>query len=349
MSAEPAVTMSEFPSPHGTGVVDRKLTKRLVPAGQHSLSTAPKPTAPRPAVMTNIPAHLRRPVGSTEDVAAMLDEAAIGEETAGAESTPSTPGQPAPSEADLDSYYQRFGIDAAKATEDVQKLVKSYAESEKQMRRAENERNALIQAGAKPPQNAGQSQPNTGQPAAQPASQVPAGAQVTVQPFDYKKAGDTWLDDTPKNLQAFEGHLVKRAENLLAEHVQGIVLPMYEQMLKLSLTVEHPDIVTNESWPVIKALASMSQGDSDDAKFKAAITRYREQIPKVPGTPADVAAMAAAAQTPSATASAHTGKPKRYKLSKIRSIMRRSDYGQNQNVINEIERAFAEGRVERDE
>jgi hypothetical protein len=107
--------------------------------------------------------------------------------------------------------------------------------------------------------------------------------------------------------------------------------------------------VNEDSWPIIKVLASQSEGASDREKLINGVKKYQKQIvlPSHSGeVTGDMADMRASVQQPSAQAAGAPDK-KIYKLSVVRKIMHRGDYGNDQKLVKQLEAAFAEGRIDR--
>lgn len=318
-----------FPA-QATGITQNKLTRLDVP----------KQTA-RPAQSRNIPPHLLRDAPASDaDMAAMLDDAAL-------ESDVPDHAEPAATDEGVDAILKRF---KGSPEEIARQIAKSYGESEKTMRQLQNEKALLLAGKTLPAQNPGMATaPTTGQPVAQPAQMAPASQQVTVNPFDYKKAGSQFLDDIEGTLKSFDDHQNGRVAASINQVVQNLMVPMYDELLQMRFSAQFPEVVSEDSWPIIKVLASQSEGATDREKLINGVKKYQKQIvlPAQTGSvTGEMADMRASVQQPSAQASAAPDK-RTYKLSQIRKIMQRPDYGSDSAIVRRIEAAFAEGRVDR--
>lgn len=327
------VMIEDFPSQR-TGIVQAKLSRVDVAKGPA-----------KAAVSRAVPPHLRQQAtASDEDVNAILEG---GTEEMNAPESPQA--EPVGDEG-VEAILSRF---KGSPEEIARQLAKSYAASEKTMRQLQNEKALLLSSGGKPlpPQNPGmQAAQPAGTPVAQPASMVPVTQQVNVNPFDYKKAGSNFLDDIEGTLKSFDEHQNGRMAQSINQVVQNLMVPMYDEMLQMKFSRQFPEVVNEESWPIIKVLASQSDGASDRDKLMAGVKKYQKQmvLPSASaGVSGDMADMRASVQQPSATASGSSTDKKVYKISAIRKIMGRQDYGNDQDVVRRIEAAIAEGRVDR--
>jgi hypothetical protein len=324
-----------FPS-QATGITQNKLVRLDVPK-----------TQPRPAVSRNVPPHLlREPAASDDDLASLLDQAVVAD-VPGASTDVGAEAGSASTEDAVEAILKRF---KGSPEEIARQIAKSYGESERTMRQLQNEKAALLAGKPLPPQNAGMPTPTVTAPVAQPAPVVPAGQQVTVNPFDYKKAGSQFLDDIEGTLKSFDEHQKGHVVASINQVVQNLMVPVYDEVLQMRFAAQFPEVVNEDSWPIIKVLASQSEGATDREKLVNGVKKYQKQIvlPAHSGeVTGDMADMRASVQQPSATAASAGTDKKIYKLSVIRKIMNRGDYGNDPKIVKQLEAAFAEGRVDK--
>ncbi len=238
-------------------------------------------------------------------------------------------------DADIDAYIKRF---KGTPEELIKQLAKSGVHAEKRMRQVEAEKNLLLK---------GQPAPvATVPPLVPPVANVPVMSQVTINPFDYKKAGDTLLDNPADRFKEFDEHLTSKAQKMVSE----MFTPLYAEALDNRLFRKFPDVVTEENLDVIKAMAFTSEGASDWDKLTNAVKKY-SQGTNPHGTPGmtdqDVEKMKLAAQQP--TPQAKTGGAKMWKQSELRKIMQRRDYANDPKWRVLVDKAYAENRVLRDQ
>lgn len=325
----PTMVMEDFPA-QPTGVVQSKLAR---------VNVAKAPA--KAAVSRAVPPHLRgEAAASDEDLASMLDAASV------EPSVQAAPVQTDEGEDPLETILNRF---QGTTEEKMKQMAKSYGASEKALRQLQQEKALLLAGKPLPPQNPGMATAAPPSPVAQPAQMVPVTQQVTVNPFDYKKAGSQFLDDIEGTLKSFDEHQSSRVAQSINQVVQNLMVPVYDEVLQMRFASQFPDVVTEDNWPIIKVLASQSEGATDREKLINGVKKYQKQItlPAMSGgVSGEMAEMRASVQQPSAVASAGVDK-KTYKMSQIRKIMQRPDYGNDLEIVRRIETAFSEGRVDR--
>lgn len=217
----------------------------------------------------------------------------------------------------------------------AKQIAKSYTHAEKRVRKLEQEKTLLMNPQAQPAQI---------QPQAQVVPMVPQQAQV-VPAFNYKRFKDNILDEGDAVAQDFEKHLTSTVDQKIAQ----LVGPLYDEALDNRLFRFHADVVTEENLPVIKAMAQREQGANVWEKMQAAIAKYKQAMPSlVKKDNKDVQEMQAAVQTP-APAARKSGDKKMWKASDLRKQMQRPEYRYDPTIRNMIDRAYAEGRVLRDQ
>lgn len=218
----------------------------------------------------------------------------------------------------------------------ARQIAKSYSASEKRMRQLESEKQLLVKQGG---------QPTVQQPVAQAVAPVMQQVQV-VPTFDFKKAGDKFLDAPDQHLKDLATHIQSSAEQKLFE----VAAPIYEELIDARLFRKYPDVVTEENLDVIKAMAHTEAGANRWEKTVNAVTKYKTSMPTMtPRTPnAEVQAMQQATQTPAPQARA-SGEKKMWKESDIQSTIqkkiRSGEYQRDPRFRTLIDTAYREGRV----
>jgi hypothetical protein len=250
------------------------------------------------------------------------------------------PPEPAPSTApssdvadeDIDTILKRY---KGNPDEIARQIAKSYSNSEKRLRKLEQENRLLM---------------NTNQvvtpPPASPPVQPMGMQQVQAAPaFNYKRVKDEILDKGDEIFKDFEGHVDQKLDQKLAQ----LVGPLYNEALDNRLFRKFGDIVTEENLDVIKAMAHREPGETPWDKLHNAVTKYRQAMPNTaPKQNADIQQMETAAQTPAPKARA-TSEKKMWKASDLRKVMQRPEYRYDLALRAQVDRAYAEGRVLRDQ
>ncbi len=244
---------------------------------------------------------------------------------------------PTPDEFDPATILKRF-----KGTpEEINKqLAKSYAASEKRMREKEQALNLLLKGQPTPQQTPAQTQ----------AQQAPAPVQqqITVNPFDYKKAGDTWLDSPEKHLESFDQHIMGKTQAAVTD----LFRPIYIEQLNQKLFRKFGDVINDDNIEVIHAMARTSEGASDYERLTNAAQKYRDSLRPMNTQDADVEEMKHAARTP-APQGRTTKSNRMYRESEIRTarekLIRTGEYQKDPRHAARFERLYAEGRIKRGE
>lgn len=278
------------------------------------------------------PAATGNPLEGLDELVSGLDEEMKTDEGAPpVEPAVAAPGQPAEHGDDISKLlakYQGKPDELAKALLHQQRMT---AQKDKQLQ-------LLVKgqpAGATPP-----AQPAVpGAPAAPPAPIMP---QIQVQPFDKKTFGEKFLDDPGSSAEQLLAHA--------SQYTQTLLGPVYGELIEARMFREYPDVVTRESWPIIKAMASSQEGQTIMHKLDHAVQAYREAWtpPDAPAAPANdaasVEAMKRAAAQPSPQGrSAGNGK-KTYYRDEIQRLIQRDPERYNQ-LRPAIQRAYEQGRV----
>ena len=319
------------------------IVQDLNPGVQHQVkatftpgkSKAPAPP-PQPVLAPLPPKGVVQRVARQLDTAGQLDEpdgfAELEADLLGT-AQPETPAPATePDDLDVSTILQRF---KGSPDEIAKQLAKSYSESEKRMRKMEQERQLLLKQGMQPVQ------PQPVQPVVQPNQQM-----QVVPTFDYKKAGDKFLDAPDQHLKSLAEHIQGSAEQKLFE----VAAPIYEELIDARLFRKYPDVVTEENLDVIKAMAHTAPGANRWEKIVSAVKSYQASVPTMntPKQNPEVQAMQQAAQTPSPQART-SGEKKMYKQSYIQSLMdqkiRTGEYQRDPKWRNLIDTAYREGRV----
>lgn len=233
-------------------------------------------------------------------------------------------------DTDVDTILKRFKGTPEEVTK---QLAKSYAESEKRMRRLEQEKTLLVQHGT---------QQATVTPTVQP--------QVKVVPtFDYKKWGDTFLDKPDERVKELEAHLQAQSEQAML----AVAGPLYEEAIDNRLFRKFGHLVTEDNLDLIKAMAQNEPGTNRWEKTVSAVKKYEAAMPHAINTAnADVATMVQAVQTPAPQART-SGHKKMWKESELRTLMhtkmRTGEYQRDLLTRNLIDAAYRDGRVLRGE
>jgi hypothetical protein len=300
------------------------------------LETAPlgKPQ-PVPTLPSNKPAVQRftnpSPSGPDAEQEALAREAEA--ELAGTVTPPAeVPPEGEEPDDDVSTILKRF---KGSPEEIAKQVAKSYAASEKRMRQLEAEKALLTQA-----------KPATVTPPPPPSVQsAPVMPQIKINPFDHKTWGDKLLDDPSARAKEMEEHFTQKAQAMVTE----MFTPLYMEALENRLYRKFPDVVTEENLDVIKAMAHTAEGASDWERLTNAVKKYTQGVMPQKGSPVDreVEAMKVAAQQPAAQAKASGAK--QWKLSELRRIMARRDYTTDPKWRALVDKAFAEGRVLRDQ
>lgn len=312
----------------------RRMERKPIPqnAGQ---SSAPPPMLNRAAVQ-----HVTRPAPPPAEPSAPSD---IMQELQAEFGTPApAQGEPtaveteqAPLEMDDDADAVANVLKRFKGSpeEIAKQLAKSYTHAEKRVRKLEQEKTLLMQP---------QTQPVQTQQAVAPL--VPQQTQV-VPAFKYERFKDEILDKGDEVAKEFEQHLTSTTEQKMAQFLG----PVYNELVDNRLFRKHGDVVTEENLPVIKAMAQHEPGDNPMQKLESAVAKYRQAMPSlVKKENKDVQEMQAAVQTP-APAARKSGDKKMWKASDLRKQMQRPEYRYDPNLRSMIDRAYAEGRVLRDQ
>jgi hypothetical protein len=251
------------------------------------------------------------------------------------EATTEPEGHAAPVEVDDDTdgitaILKRF---KGSPEEVAKQLAKSYSHAEKRVRKLEQEKTLLMNPQATPAQAA----PTTPLPIPQQAQVLPA--------FNYKRFKDDILDKGDEIAQEFEGHIAKTTEAKLAQFLG----PVYNELVDNRLFRKYGDVVTEENLDVIKAMAQREQGENPWQKLEGAVAKYRQAMPSlVKKDNPDVQEMQAAVQTPAPSAR-KSPTQKMWKASDLRKQMQRPEYRYDPALRSMIDRAYAEGRVLRDQ
>ena len=215
----------------------------------------------------------------------------------------------------------------------AKQIAKSYHHAEKGLRKAQQEKALLMTQ---------QTQPAPSTP--QAPLTMPQQTQV-VPAFNYKRFKDDILDKGDEIAKEFEGHITSTVDQKIAQ----LVGPLYDEALDNRLFRFHGDVVTEENLPVIKAMAQREQGQNIWEKMQAAVGKYKQAMPSlVKKENKDVQEMQAAVQSPAPVAR-KAGEKKMWKASDLRKQMQRPEYRYDPQLRNMIDRAFAEGRVLRDQ
>lgn len=260
-------------------------------------------------------------------------------ELEGGDEEPSAP-QPQGDQTDdgVESILKRY---KGSPEEVARQVAKSYRESEKRMRQMEQEKALLLKAqGSAPAQP--QPQPQQHAPLVQQPMQ-----QVQVKPqFDYKKWGQSLLDEPDVRAKELEAHI---AGGVKQEFMQ-MLAPVYDELVNAKLMLEHGDVVTKENLDIIKALAHNTPGNSWWEKTVGAVNHYKTVMaPKAqPLENPEVQQMqqSVSSVTPQARTS---GERKKYKESDLQALiqekMKTGEYRRNPKWRNLMQTAYAEGRV----
>jgi hypothetical protein len=243
---------------------------------------------------------------------------------------------------DPDAILKRF---KGTPEEIAKQIAKSYGASEKRMRQLEAEKQLLLKG--QPANTAGGAASTTvaNQPAPAPVNQ-----QIVVNPFDYKKAGDTWLDAPEKHLEEFEKHVT----NKNAAAVMDVFRPIYIEQLNQKLFRKFGDVINDDNIEVIHAMARNSEGASDYERLTNAAQKYRDSLRPAQAQDHEVEDMKNAARTPSPQGRTTKGSSTRtYRESEIRTarekLMRSGEYQKDPRHAARFERLYAEGRIKRGE
>lgn len=172
----------------------------------------------------------------------------------------------------------------------------------------------------------------------QSPAQINAGGRVEIRPWDKKKVNETFMDDPAEHMESFGQHLMGQ--------VQDLLVPLYDTAAQSKLSMEFPGLVTQDTIPVIRALAREAEGETMMAKLRKAATQYKEQYgyPKT-STAEDATATAAmkeAVKQPEPSRQIRT--PRSFTRAQIQYLAayKPQDY---QRLLPAIERAYKEGRV----
>lgn len=329
------------PSPAGMQMYDvpsekphqRRLERKPIP--QSAGQTVKPPDLVNRAALQRVQ---RPPQPAQEPQSDIMQElqAEFGEKREAAEVPvePETPEAPAPElddEADnIAAILKRF---KGSPDEVAKQLAKSYSHAEKRVRKLEQEKTLLMNPQAQSVQTA-------------PTAPMPVPQQVPVLPtFNYKRFKDDILDKGDEIAQEFEGHIAKTTEAKLAQFLG----PVYNELVDNRLFRKYGDIVTEENLDVIKAMAQREQGENPWQKLESAVSKYRQAMPSlVKKENKDVQEMQAAVQTPAPSARKAPAQ-KMWKASDLRKQMQRPEYRYDPALRGMIDRAYAEGRVLRDQ
>lgn len=317
--------------------MQRRMERKPIPqnAGQ---SVRPAMSPNRAAVQ-----HVQRPAPPAAEPSAPTDimQELQAEFGGGAQPAASeTPETPETSVAEMEddaeavaSVLKRF---KGSPEEIAKQLAKSYTHAEKRVRKLEQEKTLLMN----PHAQAAQATPQA--PALVPT--LPQQTQVAPQ-FNYKRFKDDILDKGDEIAQEFEKHLTTTTEQKLAQFLG----PVYSELVDNRLFRRHGDVVTEENLDVIKAMAQREPGENPWQKLENAVAKYKQAMPSlVKKENKDVQEMQQAVQTPAPAARKATDK-KMWKASDLRKQMQRPEYRYDVNLRNMIDRAYAEGRVLRDQ
>jgi hypothetical protein len=311
--------------------VSHQTKASFTPGKSKAVAAPPQPSTPLPPKQASVQrvARIEPDSHSLEPDGFAELEADLGQGDASAEPQRAAPD----ADMDVEEILKRF---KGSPEEIAKQLAKSYSASEKRMRQLEAEKNLLVKQGVQP----------VGQP--QPVQQAaPVMQQVRVQPtFDFKKAGDKFLDAPDQHLQNLAEHIQGTAQNQLLE----MAGPIYEELIDARLFRKFPDVVTDENLDVIKAMAHTETGNSRWEKVLSAAHKYKTSMSAKPITQqnAEVQAMQQAAQTPSPQART-SGDKKMYKQSYLQELIqnktRTGEYQRDPKYRRLIDTAYREGRV----
>jgi len=217
--------------------------------------------------------------------------------------------------------------------QDIQKLMEQYKTPEalaKQLhnaelarRKAQSEKDLLLKS-------------MQSQQATVPQSTT-APQRVEVRPWDKKKANDNFIDAPGDHLEEFGQHILNQVNDSMA--------PLFDVAYEFKLSREFPGLISNDSIPVIAALAKVAPAGTVMDKLRHAANQYRETygFPKATIEPTtSTAEMKKAAETPQPQIK--TRSQRTFTRAQIQHLAayQQADY---QRLLPAIERAYKEGRV----
>lgn len=324
------------PTPPATKLTKQAVPKGTAPAAPVHAGKPPMPPAPSPAVqrVSRVPDN----AGQSTEADVFAELAQEFSEAAATTETPETPVTPPAEDFDPDTILKRF---KGSPDEIAKQLAKSYANSEKRMRQLENEKQLLMQQVTHPAP--GQSQPVV--PAAPVVPPVQQQVQITPQ-FDYKKWGEQLLEHPDERAKELVDYAAAVTQDKL---LRDFIAPLYDAEVENRLFRKFPDVVTEENLDVLKAMAYKEPGTNRWEKLVNAVAKYKAAMPTTttPSVPVDVQQMQQAAHQP--TPQARTSEKKMWKASDLRKLMQRPDYKTDPSKRALVDRAYAEGRVLREQ
>lgn len=338
MAGAPGMQMIDMPD---SKPAQQRLIRKPIPqnAGQTapvSVNRAAVQRVERPAVVAPDPQHdilqeLQSEFGPGAQAADVQADSAEG--------APTPVSGQAPPAGDTDDEAENIAAILKRfkgSPDDIAKqLAKSYSHAEKRVRKLEQEKSLLMHPPTPP-----------AAPAPSPAPIVVPQQTQVVPEFNYKRVKEEILDKGDEIFKEFEGHVTQRVDQKLAQ----LVGPLYNEALDNRLFRKFGDVVTEENLDVIKAMAQREPGDTPWDKLQSAVAKYRQAMPTRVATPnAEVKVMEDAAKSPAPKARATSGDKKMWKASDLRKVMQRPEYRYDLQLRSMVDRAYAEGRVMRDQ